>query len=196
MMRLARAHATGYTSLYAAARSIHMRASPSGKASASQADTRGFESRCPLQERTAPSNGGFFLGSVARQLRAMDKQMTRIILRKASKTRSVNPYTGRFPATAMRKARRTRRRLSRTLRFDRKRRTARQPSEPLAERPANARTTTLPRAQQCENRACSNAARRRGRPSSVPGAGPSRMARAMPHDAAAPHTPQRAQAPP
>ena len=27
----------------------HMRASPSGKASASQADTRGFESRCPLQ---------------------------------------------------------------------------------------------------------------------------------------------------
>ena len=27
-----------------------MRASPSGKASASQADTRGFESRCPLQK--------------------------------------------------------------------------------------------------------------------------------------------------
>ena len=29
----------------------HMRASPSGKASASQADTRGFESRCPLQAK-------------------------------------------------------------------------------------------------------------------------------------------------
>ena len=30
---------------------LHMRASPSGKASASQADTRGFESRCPLQKK-------------------------------------------------------------------------------------------------------------------------------------------------
>ena len=31
-----------------------MRASPSGKASASQADTRGFESRCPLHMRDGP----------------------------------------------------------------------------------------------------------------------------------------------
>ena len=31
-----------------------VRASPSGKASASQADTRGFESRCPLQELYRP----------------------------------------------------------------------------------------------------------------------------------------------
>lgn len=109
-----------------------------------------------------PAMGAFCWGPSPRQLRAMDKQMTRAILRKASKTHSVNPYTGRFPATVMRKARRTRRRLSRTLCFDRKRRTARQPSEPPAERPANARTTVLPRARQCENRVCSNAARRRG----------------------------------
>ena len=38
---------------------VHTRASPSGKASASQADTRGFESRCPLQEFEGTSNGAF-----------------------------------------------------------------------------------------------------------------------------------------
>ena len=34
----------------------HMRASPSGKASASQADTRGFESRCPLHSNFRHGN--------------------------------------------------------------------------------------------------------------------------------------------
>lgn len=46
---LARAIGAGYTTPYAV-RGRHTRASPSGKASASQADTRGFESRCPLHE--------------------------------------------------------------------------------------------------------------------------------------------------
>ena len=41
----------GYTTNCIARRAMRyrVRASPSGKASASQADTRGFESRCPLQ---------------------------------------------------------------------------------------------------------------------------------------------------
>lgn len=33
-----------------------MRASPSGKATASQAVIRGFESRCPLHERQGPAH--------------------------------------------------------------------------------------------------------------------------------------------
>lgn len=40
-----------------------LRVSPSGKASASQADTRGFESRCPLQRLFNPvsQGAGFFM---------------------------------------------------------------------------------------------------------------------------------------
>ena len=46
----------------------HMRASPSGKASASQADTRGFESRCPLQpEAQARHHYGAVLFSIKRR---------------------------------------------------------------------------------------------------------------------------------
>ena len=41
-----------------------MRASPSGKASASQADTRGFESRCPLQKIKARRCFGAVLFSI------------------------------------------------------------------------------------------------------------------------------------
>ena len=48
-----------------------MRASPSGKASASQADTRGFESRCPLQVSKAPSNGSFSFASTSHGLEPM-----------------------------------------------------------------------------------------------------------------------------
>ena len=41
----------------------HMRASPSGKASASQADIRGFESRCPLHAiQKSRESGSFFVG--------------------------------------------------------------------------------------------------------------------------------------
>ena len=57
--RLVRGGAERYTAPYADSFSIHMRASPSGKASASQADTRGFESRCPLQELQGTGDGAF-----------------------------------------------------------------------------------------------------------------------------------------
>lgn len=57
--RLVRGSAERYTAPYADSFSIHMRASPSGKASASQADTRGFESRCPLQEFQGTGDGAF-----------------------------------------------------------------------------------------------------------------------------------------
>ncbi len=57
--RLVRGGAERYTAPYADSFSIHMRASPSGKASASQADTRGFESRCPLQELYGTGDGAF-----------------------------------------------------------------------------------------------------------------------------------------
>ena len=46
--------ARGYTHPCADCLCAHLRASPSGKASASQADTRGFESRCPLHMRDGP----------------------------------------------------------------------------------------------------------------------------------------------
>ncbi len=45
----------GYTN-YRAFTASYMRASPSGKASASQADTRGFESRCPLHSNFRHGN--------------------------------------------------------------------------------------------------------------------------------------------
>ena len=45
----------GYTN-YRAFTASYMRASPSGKASASQADTRGFESRCPLHSNLRHGN--------------------------------------------------------------------------------------------------------------------------------------------
>ena len=57
--RLVRGSAERYTAPDADSFSIHMRASPSGKASASQADTRGFESRCPLQEFQGTGDGAF-----------------------------------------------------------------------------------------------------------------------------------------
>ena len=41
-----------------------MRASPSGKASASQADIRGFESRCPLHRSSGPRTGALFMCGV------------------------------------------------------------------------------------------------------------------------------------
>ena len=48
-----------------------LRASPSGKASASQADTRGFESRCPLHRLFNPVSQGagfFMLGQCERHI--------------------------------------------------------------------------------------------------------------------------------
>ena len=62
--RLVRGSAERYTAPYADSFSIHMRASPSGKASASQADTRGFESRCPLQEFQGTGDGAFLFSGL------------------------------------------------------------------------------------------------------------------------------------
>ena len=46
---------------HAVIESPHMRVSPSGKAPASQAGIRGFESRHPLQKRSGPSGARFLL---------------------------------------------------------------------------------------------------------------------------------------
>ena len=51
---LSRENGCGTLSATPVSRQHHVRASPSGKASASQADTRGFESRCPLHHRQTP----------------------------------------------------------------------------------------------------------------------------------------------